>query len=44
MTDLPIVFNQEAVLNYLKELPSDEYQQMAEAWGKMTNNEDFSQA
>jgi hypothetical protein len=44
MTDLPIVFNQEAVLNYLKELPSDEYQQMAEAWGKMMNDEDFSQA
>ena len=38
------MFNQESVLNYLKDLPSDEYQQMAEAWGKMTNEEDFSQA
>ena len=40
----PVTFNQESVLNYLKDLPSDEYQQMAEAWGKMTNEEDFSQA
>ena len=32
------------VLNYLKELPTDEYQQMAKAWEKMTMEEDFSQA
>ena len=37
-------FTQENVLNYLKDLPTDEYQQMAEAWGKMTTEEDFSQA
>ena len=37
-------FMQENVLNYLKDLPTDEYQQMAEAWGKMTTEEDFSQA
>ena len=37
-------FNQENVLNYLKDLPSDKYQQMAEAWERMTNEEDFSQA
>ena len=43
-TNPTTVFNQEAVLNYLKDLPSDEYQQMAEAWGRMTNDEDFSQA
>ena len=35
---------QESVLNYLKDLPTDEYQQMADAWGKMTTEEDFSQA
>ena len=35
---------QENVLNYLKDLPTDEYQQMAEAWGKLTMEEDFSQA
>ena len=40
----PVTFNQESVLNYLKDLPSDEYQQMAEAWGKMMNEKDFSQA
>ena len=46
----PVVTNQttaltpENVLNYLKELLTDEYQQMAEAWGKMTTEEDFSQA
>ena len=44
VTDPPTVFSQEAVLDYLKNLPNDEYQQMAEAWGKMTNDEDFSQA
>ena len=37
-------FMQENVLNYLKELPTDEYQQMAEAWGKMMTEEDFSPA
>ena len=48
-TTTPVVTNQmtaltpENVLNYLKELPTDEYQQMAEAWGKMTTEEDFSQ-
>ena len=40
----PVTFNQESVLNYLKDLRSDKYQQMAEAWGKMMNEEDFSQA
>ena len=35
---------QESVLNFLKDLPTDEYQQMAEAWGKMMTEEDFSQA
>ena len=35
---------QENVLNFLWDLPTDEYQQMAEAWGKMTTEEDFSQA
>jgi ribosomal protein S10 len=49
-TTTPVVTNQttaltpENVLNYLKELPTDEYQQMAEVWGKMTTEEDFSQA
>ena len=37
-------FTPENVLNYLKDLPTEEYQQMAEAWGKMTMEEDFSQA
>ena len=37
-------FTPENVLNYLKDLPTDKYQQMAEAWGKMTIEEDFSQA
>jgi hypothetical protein len=36
--------SQESVLNYLKDLPTDEYQQMAEAWGKLMMEEDFSQA
>jgi hypothetical protein len=37
--------NQESVLNYLKDLSNDEYQQMAEAWGRMsTSEEDFGQA
>jgi hypothetical protein len=35
---------QESVLNFLKDLPTDEYQQMAEAWGRLTMEEDFSQA
>jgi hypothetical protein len=35
---------QEAVLNFLHNLPNDEYQQMAEAWGKLNAEEDFSQA
>ena len=37
-------FTQEKVLNYLKDLPTEEYQQMAEAWGRITTEEDFSQA
>ena len=35
---------QESVLNFLKDLPTDEYQQMAEAWGRLTTEEDFSPA
>ena len=35
---------QEAVLDFLHNLPTDEYQQMAEAWGRLTTEEDFSQA
>jgi hypothetical protein len=35
---------QESVLNFLKDLPTDEYQQMVEAWGKLTTEEDFSPA
>ena len=38
------VFTPNNVLNYLKDLLTDEYQQMAEAWGKMMTEEDFSQA
>ena len=37
-------FTQENVLNYLRDLPTNEYQQMAEAWGKLMTEEDFSQA
>ena len=37
-------FTPKNVLNYLKDLPTNEYQQMAEAWGKMITEEDFSQA
>ena len=37
-------FTQESVLNFLRDLPTDEYQQMVEAWGKLTTEEDFSQA
>ena len=39
-----MTLTQESVLNFLKDLPTDEYQQMAEAWGKLTTEEDFSQA
>ena len=35
---------QENVLNYLRDLLTNEYQQMAEAWGTLTMEEDFSQA
>ena len=38
------VLTQESVLNFLKDLPTDEYQQMAEVWGWLTTEEDFSQA
>ena len=38
------VLTQESVLNFLKDLPTDEYQQMAEAWGRLMTEEDFSQA
>ena len=44
MTSQMTTLTQESVLNYLKDLPTDEYQQMAEAWGKLTMEEDFSQA
>ena len=50
VTPTPVVssqtmaFTPKNVLNYLKDLPTNEYQQMAEAWGKMTTEEDFSQA
>ena len=37
-------FTQENVLNYLKDLSTEEYQQMTEAWGRITTEEDFSQA
>jgi hypothetical protein len=43
-TSQTTTLSQESVLNYLKDLPTDEYQQMAEAWGKLTMEEDFSQA
>ena len=39
-----MTLTQESVLNFLKDLLTDEYQQMAEAWGKLTMEEDFSQA
>ena len=39
-----MTLTQENVLNFLRDLPVDEYQQMAEAWGKLTTKEDFSQA
>ena len=44
VTSQTTAFTPENVLNYLKDLPTDEYQQMAKAWGKMTTEEDFSQA
>ena len=44
VTSQTTTLTQESVLNYLKDLPTDEYQQMAEAWGKLTVEEDFSQA
>ena len=44
VTSQTTTLTQESVLNYLKDLPTDEYQQMAEAWGKLTTEEDFSQA
>ena len=42
--NMTLTFNQELVLNYLKELSSNKYQQMAEVWGKMSMGEDFGQA
>ena len=44
VTSQTTTLTQESVLNFLKDLPTDEYQQMAEAWGKLTTEEDFSQA
>ena len=44
VTSQTTTFTHENVLNYLKDLPTNEYQQMAEAWGRMTTEEDFSQA
>ena len=44
MQNQTTTFTQESVLNYLKDLPTEEYQQMAEAWGRITTEEDFSQA
>ena len=44
VTNQTTVLTQENVLNFLRDLPTDEYQQMAEAWGKLTTDEDFSQA
>ena len=41
MLSQTMAFTPENVLNYLKDLPTNEYQQMAEAWGKMTTEEDF---
>jgi hypothetical protein len=42
--ETPPTLTQENVLNYLNDLSNDEYQQMAEAWGKMSTEEDFGQA
>ena len=44
VTSQTTALTQENVLNFLRDLPTDEYQQMAEAWGKLTTEEDFSQA
>ena len=44
VTSQTTTLTQESVLNFLRDLPTDEYQQMAEAWGKLTTEEDFSQA
>ena len=44
VTSQTTTLTQENVLNFLHDLPVDEYQQMAEAWGKLTTEEDFSQA
>ena len=44
VTSQMMALTQESVLNFLRDLPVDEYQQMAEAWGKLTTEEDFSQA
>ena len=44
VTSQTTTLTQESVLNFLKDLPTDEYQQMAEAWGRLTTEEDFSQA
>ena len=44
VTSQTMALTQENVLNFLRDLPVDEYQQMAEAWGKLTTEEDFSQA
>ena len=44
VTSQTTALTQESVLNFLRDLPTDEYQQMAEAWGRLTTEEDFSQA
>ena len=44
VTSQTMVLTQESVLNFLRDLPTNEYQQMAEAWGKLTMEENFSQA
>ena len=44
VTSQTMTLTQESILNFLRDLPTDEYQQMAEAWGKLTTEEDFSQA
>jgi hypothetical protein len=36
--------NQENVLNYLRDLSNNEYQQMVDTWGKLLMEEDFGQA
>ena len=44
VTSQMTTLTQETILNFLKDLPTDEYQQMAKAWGRLTMEEDFSQA